>query len=75
MPDYAACLDGPNPVLVTFHSKSRAATFKQTRHMRALYPGREIFFRRDYGKRTRIASVRNVEQDAPPGTPGVTAGS
>ncbi len=61
VPDYQACLDGPNPVLVTFHSKSRAATFKQIRHMRALYPGREIFFRRDYaGRRTRIASVVNV---------------
>lgn len=61
VPDYQACLDGPNPVLVTFLSKRREATFKQIRYMRARYPGREIFFRRDYaGRRTRIASVMNV---------------
>ena len=61
VPDYEACKNGPNPVLVTFMSKSRTATFRQIRHMRALYPGREIFFRRDYaGQRARTASVLNV---------------
>ena len=70
VPDFRACLDGPNPVLVTFHAKSRAATFVQIRHMRRLYPGREIFFRRDYaGRRTRIASVVNVGTDGD-GVPG-----
>lgn len=60
-PIYQACLEGPSPVLVTFLSKRREATFKQIRYRRARCPGREIFFRRDYaGRRTRIASVRNV---------------
>lgn len=60
VPAYEDCLDGPCPVLVTFHSKSRAATFRQIRHMREIYPGTRVYFRRDYAARWRTASVANV---------------
>jgi len=68
VPCYEDCLNGPCPVLVTFHSKSRAATFRQIRHMRQLYPGARIYFRRDYAGRSRSAQVLNLGRGAAPAT-------
>lgn len=68
-PNYAECVNGSAPVLVTFHSKSRAATVLQIRYLRSLYPGQEVFFRRYYGDgHSRHARVLNVA-----GSPGPRA--
>ena len=68
-PDYDECLTGSAPVLVTFHSKRRAATLLTIRYLRSLYPGQEVFFRRDYADgQSRHARVLNVgaAAEAPP---------
>ncbi len=68
-PNSAECLNGSAPVLVTFHSKSRTATFVQIRYLRSLYPGQEVFFRRDYANgRWRQTKVLNVGASAPEAT-------
>ena len=64
-PNYQECVDGSAPVLLTFHSKSRTATVRQIRHMRSLYPGQEVFFRRDYASGlSRHAKVMNIGSTA-----------
>jgi hemolysin-activating ACP:hemolysin acyltransferase len=60
-PSYEECVGGICPVLVTFHSKHKAATWPLIRYMRSLYPGQEVFFTRDYaGRKSRDARVLNV---------------
>ena len=60
VPPYEQCVDSPNPVLVTFLARHRAATFRQIRRMRELYPGRRVYFRRDYAGRSRDGRVLNL---------------
>ncbi len=59
MPSYEECVDGECWIGLTFYAASREVCFFQARHIRNLYPGCKVVFRRDYGERRRGTRLSN----------------
>ena len=63
VPTLAECMTGAYVVIAISYARSGEITRFQARAIRRLYPGAQVFGRRDYGGRLRPLRVRNTQAD------------
>ena len=58
-PSFAECVDGDCFVGLTWYAATREANAFQSRHLRDLYPGRKVYWRRDLAAGPKLVRVFN----------------
>ena len=59
VPSFAECVDGECFVGLTWFAATREANAFQTRHLRDLYPGAKVYWRRDLAAGPKVVRVLN----------------